>query len=331
MNLLRNFGQYGQTGPPGRRPIENQYAIHSYETENECIHFIKKILSEAHYRNQLNHYDLCLTIKYHYSVEEVYESINLLLNSVDYVLDDLQYLVTYAFVFDSTKITKLILECVWDKYPYRINIFVGSILVDTCLMSNMYNTIYLLDEKQKLCEADDEYINTTEDETDDTIFGLCGDPKSLYDSNIFYSIRPTLLAIENIYYFHLLDDTIVDSLGMDYRNFEHNSDLLSHICPDHFRLVILVALESYQKNRMVDLELLPERDYLWTNNILDLINPIYLINRFMRKKNWRKITLMMELGKMNMIVDVFVNHVMYHYFYRKLHPSRIGYINKIEI
>jgi len=315
-------GAVGAPGAPGR-PI---YKIHDYESScdqtniDECICHIKKILSEIINQNKNNWVGLCSTIKY-YNKLDIYESIKTLLDSIDYTHNDLIYLCHYAFVFNCTKITKLILKYMHDKFPIELNqIAIGTMLIGAIIATDIRNILFLLGKKKKLYIENNNSISLVETHLVQNLYEVRLWPTSLKNSIVFYSLDPTLLAMHNIYYFQLSDYRISDCFLTQYsmrQKFTTKPDLFSHICPSHLKILIAVALDSYQQNRTINPD--PNLTILWSDSILDLTNPIFLIGKFMKKKDWQKITMIFELGKSDNMVDVFVNNIMYFYFYGKLY------------
>jgi len=293
-----------------------------YEYADECIHYIIKILSQFDPNYKIDFFNKCSTIKYYFKETEVYESIRILLDSVSYETCDLIYLGQYAFVYDSIKITKLILKYVDIKYPNEVDYVIDSLLVGATLATNINNILFLLDEKGKLYTPDKLTTYTTSNCIRQNLCNAGSYNTTLLDTIISYSAISTIIAIHNIYYCHLLDNNIFDCIPIAHRNvkkYKTNTDLFAQICPKHINILIAVALSAYQRNKLVDLKLVP--NIIWSDRIADLINPLFWVNKFMKKRDWKKIMLMSELGKLNDLVDIFANNVTYFYFYGGLYGT----------
>ena len=296
------------------------YGIVEYEYADECIHYIIKILSQFDPNYKIDFFNKCSTIKYYFRETEVYESIRILLDSVSYEICDLIYLSQYASVYDSIKITKLILKYVNIKYPHEVDDIIDNLLVDATLVTNINNILFLLDVKRKLYIPDKLTIRTADNCMCKILCSASLYSTTLLDTIISYSVISTIIAMHNIYYCYLLDNNIFDCVPIARRNvkkYKTNTDLFAQICPKHINILVATALSSYQRNKLINLNLVP--DIIWSNRIADLIDPLFWVNKFMKKHDWKKIILMSKLGKLNDLVDIFANNITYFYFYSKLY------------
>jgi hypothetical protein len=294
----------GATGPPG--PIK--YNIKKIESSNDCTHFLVKVLTEFDHDYYFLSFAKCEKIRLYFKENQIIESIQEILFGVKCTIDDLIYLAQYSLVLKSNQILKMIWKYIDSN---SVDIFIDNMLVYAVATFCIDIVLFLSDKKKNL---------NNEHKTHSVrgvLLKLNSHNVSLKDFIVSYSSIATIIVMHNIYFSYSMDSELSMYLGrMVGSTNKMDCDLFSQICYPHLKVLVAIALDSYSLNRIKPNLI---SDVMWTNDLNDLVNPLYLINKFMKKRDWKKIQMMYELGRVYSLEDVFVNHVMYNYFNLRLY------------